>query len=342
MLTSVFDGPRRDPHRRRARPAAGAGRGGGARARGRHLRRRPARVARRPAALRRAVSAPGTGPRDRGRGAARWGTGVDLAAGRPRRRHADGVVRRVPPAAAAATRCARASSTSASRGRAASRRSSLAPAANLHVLPDGVSLAEGALLDCVAVAVHAVHRAPVPAGAHVAVSGTGAVGLAAAQVARAVGAGRVTVVGTRPGPLAVARRARGRRDRRPLGRRAPARRRRGRLRDGGRRRAAGARRGHGRPRRHAGDRRRALRPDPLDVAGAMARELTVAFVWSYGYCTRGGTSTRARSTSWRPAACAWSRRSPTASPSTTWPRDSRSPPTGPRAARSRCWWPRGA
>ena len=65
----------------------------------------------------------------------------------------------------------------------------LAPAANLHRLPDGVSFAEGALLDCVAVAVHAVHRAPVPAGAHVAVSGTGAVGLATAQVARAAGPG---------------------------------------------------------------------------------------------------------------------------------------------------------
>ena len=159
----------------------------------------------------------------------------------------------------------------------------LAPAANLHVLPDGVSFAEGALLDCVAVAVHAVHRAPVPAGAHVAVSGSGAVGLATAQVARAAGAGRVTVVGTRPGPLAVARElgADATVDL-SAGERAPA--------DAevvyetaggaGLLERAAAMAGPGATVGVVGEH---FDPDSLDVAGAMARELTIAFVWSYGF-----------------------------------------------------------
>ena len=81
----------------------------------------------------------------------------------------------------------------------------LAPAANLFRLPHEVGYEEGALLDCTAVAVHAVHRVPVPAGARVTVLGTGAIGQAVAQVARVSGAGRVSVVGTRPGTLAAAR-----------------------------------------------------------------------------------------------------------------------------------------
>ena len=69
------------------------------------------------------------------------------------------------------------------------------PRANAFRLPDGVSFDEAALLDCVAVAVHAVHRVPVPAGASVIVLGAGPIGLAVVQVARAAGAGHVTVVG---------------------------------------------------------------------------------------------------------------------------------------------------
>jgi L-iditol 2-dehydrogenase len=82
----------------------------------------------------------------------------------------------------------------------------LVPAANVVPLPDDVDLDEAALLDCTAVAVHAVHRVTVPAGARVTVLGTGAIGLAVAQVARASGAGRVTVVGRRSEPLALASR----------------------------------------------------------------------------------------------------------------------------------------
>ena len=51
-----------------------------------------------------------------------------------------------------------------------------------------VGFDEAALLDCTAVAVHAVHRVPIPAGARVTVLGTGAIGQAVAQVARASGA----------------------------------------------------------------------------------------------------------------------------------------------------------
>jgi 2-desacetyl-2-hydroxyethyl bacteriochlorophyllide A dehydrogenase len=80
----------------------------------------------------------------------------------------------------------------------------LVPAANLHVLPDPLSYVEGALLDCTAVAVHALHRVPVRRGERVVVLGAGAIGQAVAQAAKAAG-GHVTVVGTRAAPLAMAR-----------------------------------------------------------------------------------------------------------------------------------------
>jgi 2-desacetyl-2-hydroxyethyl bacteriochlorophyllide A dehydrogenase len=79
----------------------------------------------------------------------------------------------------------------------------LAPAENLFVLPPEVSDDEGALLDCAAVAVHALARVPVAPGAEVTVLGGGAIGLAVAQLAKLAG-GRVTVVATRRGPLEVA------------------------------------------------------------------------------------------------------------------------------------------
>jgi 2-desacetyl-2-hydroxyethyl bacteriochlorophyllide A dehydrogenase len=79
----------------------------------------------------------------------------------------------------------------------------LAPAQNLFVLPTEVSDDEGALLDCTAVAVHALARVPVAPGADVTVLGAGAIGLAVAQLAKVAGA-RVTIVATRRGPLDVA------------------------------------------------------------------------------------------------------------------------------------------
>ena len=79
----------------------------------------------------------------------------------------------------------------------------VAPAQNLFPLPPSVSDDEGALLDCAAVAVHALARVPVAQGARVVVLGAGAIGLAVAQLAKHVG-GRVTVVGTRGAPLEIA------------------------------------------------------------------------------------------------------------------------------------------
>jgi L-iditol 2-dehydrogenase len=66
-----------------------------------------------------------------------------------------------------------------------------APAANLVLLPDGVSAEQGALLEPVTVALHAVRNLGVRWGATVAVFGLGAIGNFIAQWARAFGARRV-------------------------------------------------------------------------------------------------------------------------------------------------------
>ena len=82
---------------------------------------------------------------------------------------------------------------------------SLESAAHCYPLPDALPMEVAAILDVYAVAVHAVHRVPVGPADTVVVLGTGAIGLATAQVAHASGAGRVIVVGRRAGPLHVAR-----------------------------------------------------------------------------------------------------------------------------------------
>jgi 2-desacetyl-2-hydroxyethyl bacteriochlorophyllide A dehydrogenase len=71
------------------------------------------------------------------------------------------------------------------------------PAETAHRLPDGTSMAAGALTEPLAVAVHAViEQSPSLAGEVVVVTGPGAIGLLCAQVARAVGA-TVVLVGRR-------------------------------------------------------------------------------------------------------------------------------------------------
>ncbi len=81
-----------------------------------------------------------------------------------------------------------------------------APAKKCFKLPDHVSFEEASTLDCLAVAVHALHRVPVHPQDTVAVFGTGAIGLFTAAAARAVGARQVIVVGGhRETPLKVAR-----------------------------------------------------------------------------------------------------------------------------------------
>ena len=69
------------------------------------------------------------------------------------------------------------------------------PVAAVHPLPESVSLEDGAWTDNLGVALWALERGRLAAGEHVVVLGPGAIGLCTAQLARALGAGRVTVVG---------------------------------------------------------------------------------------------------------------------------------------------------
>jgi 2-desacetyl-2-hydroxyethyl bacteriochlorophyllide A dehydrogenase len=82
----------------------------------------------------------------------------------------------------------------------------VAPASQLHPLPDHVGLAEAALLDCYACGVHALHLVTLPPGAPVAVLGSGAIGQTLGQVARAAGH-PVSLLGHRAATLDVASRA---------------------------------------------------------------------------------------------------------------------------------------
>jgi 2-desacetyl-2-hydroxyethyl bacteriochlorophyllide A dehydrogenase len=82
----------------------------------------------------------------------------------------------------------------------------VAPAGQLHPLPDYVGLAEAALLDCYACGVHALHLVTLPPGAPVAIVGSGAIGQTLGQVARAAGHA-VSLFGHRAATLDVALRA---------------------------------------------------------------------------------------------------------------------------------------
>ncbi len=72
------------------------------------------------------------------------------------------------------------------------------PAANLRPLPEGLSGAEGCMLEPLCVALHAVERAPAPQGRKVGVIGAGAVGLLVAQLALIGGASSVVVAEPSP------------------------------------------------------------------------------------------------------------------------------------------------
>ena len=71
----------------------------------------------------------------------------------------------------------------------------LVPKAALHVLPDAVSFDDGAWTDNLGVALWALERGRLAAGERVVVFGPGAIGLCAVQLARALGARAVTLVG---------------------------------------------------------------------------------------------------------------------------------------------------
>ena len=75
---------------------------------------------------------------------------------------------------------------------------------SLYPVPDGLDVAHAALAEPVAVAVHAVRRAPVLLGSSVLVLGAGPIGLAVLQAARAAGAGMVAVSELSPARQAAA------------------------------------------------------------------------------------------------------------------------------------------
>jgi L-iditol 2-dehydrogenase len=72
------------------------------------------------------------------------------------------------------------------------------PAALLHKIPDNVTFEEGAIVNQGAMSLHAYRRCRIDPGDTVAVIGPGLVGLITLQLARAVGAERVIVVGRGP------------------------------------------------------------------------------------------------------------------------------------------------
>jgi L-iditol 2-dehydrogenase len=75
---------------------------------------------------------------------------------------------------------------------------------NLHRLPLGLSVAEGAMLEPLAVAVHAVNLAQLKSGEKVAILGAGSIGLTVLQVARERGARVVLVTEPLPARRALA------------------------------------------------------------------------------------------------------------------------------------------
>lgn len=78
----------------------------------------------------------------------------------------------------------------------------VAPVKALHRLPEGLSWDEGAFTDNIGIALYAVERGRLEPGERVAVVGAGAFGALAVQVARAMGAARVVLLGTRPERMA--------------------------------------------------------------------------------------------------------------------------------------------
>jgi L-iditol 2-dehydrogenase len=81
----------------------------------------------------------------------------------------------------------------------------VAPQDKVFVLPDNVSDAAASILDCVAVAVHVLNRAPIELGDTVAVMGGGTIGNMIAQLAKARGAAHVVVTDLSEKRLALAR-----------------------------------------------------------------------------------------------------------------------------------------
>lgn len=82
-----------------------------------------------------------------------------------------------------------------------------APHEKLSIIPENMEYEEAALLDCYAVAVHALKRVPVNVGDTVLVYGAGPLGICTAQAAMAAGAAHVVIADVLEGALDVARQA---------------------------------------------------------------------------------------------------------------------------------------
>ena len=79
------------------------------------------------------------------------------------------------------------------------------PARIVHRLPDNLSYAEAAMLEAVAVALHAVSLVPVPPGSTALVVGAGTIGLLLQQALRVAGSSRVYVADVDPTRLQLSR-----------------------------------------------------------------------------------------------------------------------------------------
>jgi L-iditol 2-dehydrogenase len=73
------------------------------------------------------------------------------------------------------------------------------PARLLHRMPEGMSFEEASLAEPASIVIHAlIEEARIEVGDFVAVLGCGSIGLLGAQVAKAVGAGKVMITGIEP------------------------------------------------------------------------------------------------------------------------------------------------
>ena len=79
-----------------------------------------------------------------------------------------------------------------------------APASSLYLLPPGLTGADGALVEPLAVCVRGIRRAGVALGDRVLVLGSGTIGLLSVLTARAAGAGEVAVTARHPHQQAAA------------------------------------------------------------------------------------------------------------------------------------------
>lgn len=80
------------------------------------------------------------------------------------------------------------------------------PADLVYPLPDSISFSQGALVEPLSVAIHAVRRSGLYGSQHVLITGAGAIGLLCAAVARSIGVSSITMIDVEASRLEFARR----------------------------------------------------------------------------------------------------------------------------------------